>query len=296
MKVVIEYSKEEVRITDLRIYYHEIVENPLRILRESWKIKTGNQIINPKVSVKLADVDCLQNTISYLEILPPMRPTWGEWSEWSECSKSCGEGTRSQSRKCIAKGPWNFLGIPRDCDGGDTKHQSCFITCVKEKSTVSPAIEIGTKATDQTTLSCELVHYAVSYTFHNGVAKCPQFGSGWRYPPSKFQRYGTFNNFWIAARQTGGKWVDEFNQDIAEPDFVPARRKRKMDLLPVGDTVSSDICLYWQSGYILAGPCDATRIVICCEPSATASIEIAQGKNYHTISRKYVADKRSPSL
>ena len=225
--------------------------------------------------------------ISDFEFLPPMRPTWGQWSEWNECSKSCGEGTRSQSRKCNAKGPFYFPGIPMGCNGGDTKHQICFITCEERKSTVSPVIEITTKATDQTTSSCKLVHYAVSYTFHNGAAKCPHFGSGWRYPPSKFQGRGTFDNFWIGARQTDGKWVDEFNQNIPEPNFVPARRKGKMDLQPVGATASSDICLYWKGGYILAGPCDKTRIVICCEPSAIASIEISQGKYYHTISRNY---------
>lgn len=33
----------------------------------------------------------------------PPRNIWGPWSVWSECTRSCGGGVKSQSRKCLKK-------------------------------------------------------------------------------------------------------------------------------------------------------------------------------------------------
>ena len=100
-EVKIEYeSSEKVRITDLRIFFDEIDENPLNILNNSWKIKLNDQMIDTTGSIELTEIECPENSIpvSFAEsstTSPEPSPAWGQWDEWGSCSGSCGKGTRS---------------------------------------------------------------------------------------------------------------------------------------------------------------------------------------------------------
>ena len=54
------------------------------------------------------------------------------WSEWTECSKTCGHGTHSRTRKCSNPGP----NIERkDCPRNEKQDKSCADnTCGKYNS------------------------------------------------------------------------------------------------------------------------------------------------------------------
>ena len=44
------------------------------------------------------------------------------WSKWTECSKTCGRGAHSRTRKCSYPGPT----IERqDCPGNEKQEKSC---------------------------------------------------------------------------------------------------------------------------------------------------------------------------
>merc|ERR1719494_472807 len=47
---------------------------------------------------------------------------WGKWSEFTKCSKSCGGGTRTRTRKCDYPAP-TIDGRP--CEGDDTVTENC---------------------------------------------------------------------------------------------------------------------------------------------------------------------------
>jgi len=56
---------------------------------------------------------------------------WGSWTPWNSCSKSCGIGTRSRSRKCDSPRPVNG---GKDCVGLSTDAEKCILkTCHKNK-------------------------------------------------------------------------------------------------------------------------------------------------------------------
>ena len=67
------------------------------------------------------------------------------WSEWTECSKTCGHGTHSRTRKCSNPGP----NIERkDCPRNEKKDKSCADnTCGKynslEKYFVQLLLDVG---------------------------------------------------------------------------------------------------------------------------------------------------------
>eukprot|EP00111_Clytia_hemisphaerica_P024359 TCONS_00071884-protein len=64
----------------------------------------------------------------------PINGAWGGWSEFSQCSKSCGMGSQSRSRKCNS--PKEQFG-GKKCVGKHTETQSCMPQmCVKGKSDV----------------------------------------------------------------------------------------------------------------------------------------------------------------
>ena len=50
--------------------------------------------------------------------------TWGPWSAWSTCSKTCGTGTHSRSRKCDSPAPSNG---GKDCAGEEKEEGKCNI-------------------------------------------------------------------------------------------------------------------------------------------------------------------------
>ncbi|KAM9306065.1 SCO-spondin-like, partial [Gastrophryne carolinensis] len=47
---------------------------------------------------------------------------WSEWSSWTDCTKSCGEGVRSRTRKCNNPSP---LGGGDFCEGRSTEVEPC---------------------------------------------------------------------------------------------------------------------------------------------------------------------------
>ncbi|XP_078487952.1 uncharacterized protein LOC100179634 isoform X3 [Ciona intestinalis] len=76
---------------------------------------------------RLGDIGCEDESIMSETCNEMPCPAVSDWSDWSACSRSCGGGTRSQSRGC-------FLGQTRtrsnQCEGGLTVVENCNVqTC-----------------------------------------------------------------------------------------------------------------------------------------------------------------------
>ena len=50
--------------------------------------------------------------------------TWGKWGNWSVCTKTCGGGTRSRTRKCVKK-----CKKGKDCVGLSEQSEHCNTKC-----------------------------------------------------------------------------------------------------------------------------------------------------------------------
>ena len=193
---------------------------------------------------------------------------WGQWEEWEHCSGSCGFGTRSRFRKCIG-------GTDKTHDCFDEARESCEIPCEKPPvidEIISQAGEsIGQN--NQSALNCEVFHHELVFTFHNGIVKCLNRPS-WYYPAPTFPGGVSIDltEYWIGARLTDGRWVNDQDEEIIEPIYTEG-------LTPDGLQVSllgSEICLYWKNGQTISAPCDETKPVVCCE-GLTTSIALNQG-------------------
>ena len=280
--VKIEYeSSEQVRITDLRIFFDEIDENPLNILNDSWKLKSNDQLIETTGSIELTEIECPANSIvSFAESStksPEPSPAWGQWGS---CSGSCGNGTRFRSRKCIG-------GTDNSCDGEGIDYMSCQITCavidaqVTEQTTAQSieALDGG----NQAVLNCRVFDHERVFMFSNGISfGCETLGSGWHFPPSTFNGNvsSEIEEFWIGASFKDGIWTNDQNEEIDAPvyDRFDSKILPRMFLIPVTNTPVTTpvgICLYWKDGYIRSDRCDATKPVVCCQALPTA---LDQGK------------------
>ena len=49
---------------------------------------------------------------------------WSRWSPWSDCSKTCGSGTRSRTRTCVAINQ-NTGFTPVSCAGKPMQSKTC---------------------------------------------------------------------------------------------------------------------------------------------------------------------------
>ena len=52
-----------------------------------------------------------------------MKGIWSEWSKWSSCSKSCGIGLKTRSRKCLEGTCRGLSEMPKKC-----KKNNCSIS------------------------------------------------------------------------------------------------------------------------------------------------------------------------
>ena len=285
-EVKIEYeSSEQVRITDLRIFFDENDENPLNILNASWKIKSNDQIIDTTGSIELTEIECPPNLIlvSFAEsstTSPEPSPAWGQWDS---CSGSCENGTRSRSRKCIG-------GTDNSCDGKAIDYMSCQMTCavtdaqVTEQTTTQSMEALdGSK---QAVLNCTVFDHAMDFTFSNGISHgCETLGLGWHFPPSTFNGDvgSEIEEFWIGASFKDGIWTNDQNEEIDEP--VYERNLIESFQVPT----IPDICLYWKDGYIRSSKCNTPKPVVCCQASPTAPY---QGKKDGISYSKILNKKR----
>ena len=301
MEVKVEYQTSElqnpVRLTDLRIKYDEIDENPLNLVNDLWRVNSNGKTVNQNGLIELDKVGC---PMSPLPVIPSPEPlfTWGQWKEWEHCSGSCGYGTRSRFRKCI--------GGTVDCV--DEARENCEITCEDEQTQVinETTSQAGESSDDliedsdlsnQADLNCKVFHFQAVYTFHNGKAKCSrinQHQSSWYYPTPTYPVDVSIDltEYWIGARLTDGNWVSDQGEEINKPIYTDGYTADGVPISKLG----SEICLYWKNGGTFSAPCDETKPVVCCEGS---TIALNQGENYYRISynfwisRKYFTDKRT---
>ena len=269
------------------MFYDEIVEDPLRIASNSWRIKSNSQLINPEGSVEVSEADCSKTTTTVTSS-QPSENTLGQWEPWRECSHSCGSGKKTRSRCIFDKGriplPAGDFIDPSllslfgssQCNRKETMFQACNTKTCEEgitQLTVPSIIEATTKSTDQELLNCKVINKGVSYTFPNGAEVCRDLGTGWRYPPSNFHGHTEIDieGFWLGARLTGGVWVDEFNLEIPRSDLTGS-------LDWVSDD-AEDLCLY--SHKYERSKCDQTKAVVCCEAPAIGTSE--EGKTQVTV-------------
>ena len=219
---------------------------------------------------------------SQLPVIKSPEPlhTWGQWEEWEHCSGSCGYGTRSRFRKCIGGTDKNH-----DCFG--EARESCEIPCEQTQIIDEITSQAGESIdqNNQSALKCEVFHHALVFTFHNGIVKCSNRPS-WYYPTPTFPGGVSIDltEYWIGARLTDSKWVNDQDEEINEPIYTEG-------LTPDGLQVSllgSEICLYWKNGQTISAPCDETKPVVCCEGSAIA---LKQGKitiEYNILNTKKI--------
>ena len=57
---------------------------------------------------------------------------WAAWGQWSQCSKTCGHGTRSRTRQCVAKYGHHYFTHHSykpayKCPGSDTESEECIV-------------------------------------------------------------------------------------------------------------------------------------------------------------------------
>ena len=56
---------------------------------------------------------------------------WTGWEQWSKCSETCDYGTRSRTRKCVAKYGPHYIAKhsykPFKCPGSDTQKEKCIV-------------------------------------------------------------------------------------------------------------------------------------------------------------------------
>lgn len=57
-------------------------------------------------------------------ILAPINGHWGKWSEWTSCDVTCGQGTKTRTRKCDDP-PARNGGI--ECVGPDSNEAFCLM-------------------------------------------------------------------------------------------------------------------------------------------------------------------------
>ena len=273
--VKIEYkSHKEVRLADLQIFFDEIDENPLNILNDSWKIKSNDQMINTTGSIELTEIECPANStlVSFAEsstTSPEPSPAWGPWGY---CSGSCGNGTRSRSRKCIG-------GTANSCGGEAIDYKSCQITCAVTdtqvtEQTTTQSIE-SLDGSKQAVLNCIVFDHARDFTFSNGISfGCETLGSGWYFPPSTFNGNvsSEIAEFWVGARLKDGIWTNDQNEEINEPVYDRDETTILPRMLPISIQALTfpDICLHWKDGYIRSSNCNTPKPVVCCQASPTA--------------------------
>ena len=51
----------------------------------------------------------------------PIDGGWGDYGDWSECSKECGGGIQTRTRKC--DNPVPYYGA--DCEGAESESRAC---------------------------------------------------------------------------------------------------------------------------------------------------------------------------
>ncbi|KAF6034804.1 hypothetical protein EB796_006882 [Bugula neritina] len=54
---------------------------------------------------------------------------WGSWSSWSRCSKTCGTGTQSRSRRCLTRYGYHHGSSSRGCYGKSYETRYCNYGC-----------------------------------------------------------------------------------------------------------------------------------------------------------------------
>ena len=53
-------------------------------------------------------------------VTPAPPNTWSSWSEWTQCSRTCGGGRQSRSRRCLTENQ-----VQLDCSGELIQLQDC---------------------------------------------------------------------------------------------------------------------------------------------------------------------------
>ena len=238
----------------------------------------NDQIIDTTGSIELTEIECPPNSIlvSFAEsssTSPEPSPVWGQWGS---CSGSCGNRTRFRSRKCIG-------GTDNSCDGEAIDYMSCQITCavtdaqVTEQTTTQSMEALdGSK---QAVLNCTVLDHARVFMFSNGISfGCETLGSGWHFPPSKFNGNvsSEIAEFWIGASFKDGIWTNDQNEEIDAPVYDHDESTIPSRWFQVGskmNPMTSDICLYRKDGYIRSDECNATKPAVCCQASPTAPIQ-----------------------
>ena len=65
-----------------------------------------------------------ETVVCHTEGCPPVNCVWGTYGAWTSCSQTCGEGTKSRSRKVST--PASNGGQP--CKGKDTETNDCNVS------------------------------------------------------------------------------------------------------------------------------------------------------------------------
>lgn len=69
----------------------------------------------------------VSNNVILLLYAVPIDGHWGRWSSWNQCSATCGQGTRTRTRRCSDPPPQNG---GKQCTGNSTQSGDCKLrTC-----------------------------------------------------------------------------------------------------------------------------------------------------------------------
>ena len=74
-------------------------------------------VIKQRIQTSLYDLESYLTNVSFLVV----DCVWSQFGNWSECSKTCGGGKKTSKRKIITEA----IGGGKDCDGDNTKVESC---------------------------------------------------------------------------------------------------------------------------------------------------------------------------